>query len=119
MESVHAVGNGDLWQLSASASNIVVIDVHHAELRLQLHSLREKGDQLVQCLFCVGHSWVIHKNDTVSVLLNWSPALLVLEVTTSVPELNVNLTEIRNTWRRIPFEIDDSILLTLGTHFSI
>jgi hypothetical protein len=46
----------------------------------------------------------------VSVLLNGGPALLVLEISTGVPELNVDLTEIGDTWGRVSFEIDDSII---------
>ena len=111
VETVHAVGNRDLGQLGTGASNIVVIDVNHTELRLQLHSLREECHELVQRLFSVGHGRIIHKNDAMSVLLNWGPALLVLEISTGVPELNVDLTEICYTWGRISFKIDDSILL--------
>ncbi len=44
MKSVHAVRNCDLWQLSSCSSNIMVIDINHAELGLQLHCFREKSN---------------------------------------------------------------------------
>ena len=110
VETVHAVGNRDLGELGARTSHVVVVDVDHAELGLQLHSLREEGHQLVQSLFSVGHGRIVHKNDAVSVLLNGGPALLVLEISTGVPELNVDLTEIGDTWGRVSFEIDNSII---------
>ena len=47
VETIHAVGNRDLGELGARTSHVVVVDVDHAELRLQLHSLREEGHQLV------------------------------------------------------------------------
>ena len=110
VETVHAVGDRDLGELGARTSHVVVVDVDHAELGLQLHSLWEEGHQLVQSLFSVGHGRIVHKNDAVSVLLNGGPALLVLEISTGVPELNVDLTEIGDTWGRVSFEIDDSII---------
>ena len=117
VETVHAVGNRDLGQLGTGASNIVVIDVNHAELRLQLHSLREECHELVQRLFSVGHGRVIHKNDAMSVLLNWGPALLVLEIARAIPQLYVDLAEICYTWGRIALEVNDSTQICLVNSF--
>ena len=44
VKTIHTVGDGMLGKLSACTTYIVVVDVHHAELRLELHGLWEKGD---------------------------------------------------------------------------
>ncbi len=41
VKTIHAVRDCVLGQLCAGTSHIVVIDVHHAELGLKLHSFRE------------------------------------------------------------------------------
>ena len=110
MKAVHAIRDRVFGKLSSCSTHIMVVDVHHAEFRLQLHGLREQGNKLVQGLFSIWHLRVIHEYDTVSILLNRSPALLILEITGSVPELNVNLAEICNTWRGIAFEVNNSII---------
>ena len=109
MQSIHAVGDCVLGQLCSGSTYIVVIDIHHAELGLQLHSLGEQGDQLVQGLLCVGHGRVVDENDAVSVLLDGCPAFFILEVTASIPELDVDLAEVCHTWGRVSFEVDNSI----------
>ena len=108
VQSVHAVGDRVLGQLGASTAHVVVVDVDHAELGLQLHSLGEEGHQLVQGLLCVLHLRVVDKDDAVGVFLDGGPALLVLEVTRDVPELYVDFAEVRNRWGWVSFEVDDS-----------
>ena len=54
--------------------------------------------------------WIIDKNDTVSILLNGSPALLILEVTGGIPQLDMNFAEICDTWGRITLKVNNSIL---------
>ena len=44
VQTVHTVGDSMLGKLSACTTYIVVVDVHHAELGLQLHGFWEKGD---------------------------------------------------------------------------
>ena len=44
VQTIHTVGDSMLGKLSACTTYIVVVDVHHAELGLELHGLWEKGD---------------------------------------------------------------------------
>ncbi len=113
VEAIHAVGDGVLRELSTSTTNVVMIDVHHAEFRLQLHGFGEKSHQLIQCLFSILHLWVIDEDDTMRVLLNGGPALFELEVSRSIPQLNVNLAEICNTWGRVSLEVHDPTTINI------
>ena len=47
------------------------------------------------------------KNNSVCVLLNWTVALLVLQVATYVPELDVNPSEVSRTTWSLAFEINN------------
>ena len=44
MQTVHTVRDSVFGKLSACTTHIVVVDVHHAELGLELHGLWEEGD---------------------------------------------------------------------------
>jgi hypothetical protein len=44
MQTVHTVRDSVFGELSACTTHIVVVDVHHAELGLELHGLWEEGD---------------------------------------------------------------------------
>ena len=66
-------------------------------------------DKALEVVFTFRIRVVIHKDDSLSVLLHRRPAFLVLEITTDVPELNVNLTKVlcHGTWW-VSLEIDDA-----------
>jgi len=44
VQTVHTVRDSVFGKLSACTTHIVVVDVDHAELGLELHGLREEGD---------------------------------------------------------------------------
>ena len=94
VQAVHAVRDCVFGQLCATPAHIVMVDIDHAELRLELHCLGEKCHKLVECLFCVGHLWIIDENYTMSILLDRSPTLFILEVATCVPQLYMKLSEV-------------------------
>ena len=97
-----------LGQLRSGPSHIVMVDVDHAELRLQLHSFREHRHQLVEGLFCVLHLGIVDEDNSVRVLLDGGPALLVLEIPACVPELDVDFAEVCNTWGWVSLKVNDS-----------
>ncbi len=85
-----------------------MVDKNHAELRLEHHGFREHLDKLIEDIFAIWLSRVVYEDDSVSVLLHRGPAFFVLEVSTNVPELNVKLADVRNSWGRIPLKINNS-----------
>ena len=44
VQTVHTVGDSMLGKLGTCSTHIVVVDVHHAELGLELHGLWEERD---------------------------------------------------------------------------
>ena len=110
VKTIHAIGDSVFRKLGSCTSNVMVVDVHHAEFRLKLHGLREQGNKLVQGLLSIWHLRVIDENDSMSILLNWSPTLFVLEITGSIPQFYMDLAKICNTWRRIAFKVNNSTL---------
>ena len=116
MQPVHAVRNIVLWQLSARPSHVEVVDEHHAILGLQHHRLGEHRHQFVEGVLCIWLCRVVYEDYAVCIFLNRCPTFFVLEVAAAVPQLNVDLPEISNAWRRISLEINDSIInLILGS----
>ena len=70
---------GRLWQQSP-CPNVMVGDIDHAKLWLHLHLSWEQGHVLVQQILTTWSSRVIDKDYTVSIFLDWTPALFVLHV---------------------------------------
>ncbi len=81
VEAVHTVRDCVLRELGSGSTDVMMVDVNHAELGLKLHSLGEQGDQLVERFLCVLHLRVVDEDDAMCILLNRCPALLILEVT--------------------------------------
>ena len=71
-----------------------MVDEYHAVLRVDAHLLGEQAHELDQVLLGFGCHGVVHEDDSISVLLDRSVALLVLQVTAYVPELDVQLAEV-------------------------
>jgi hypothetical protein len=49
-----------------------------------------------------------------SILLDGSPAFLILEISTCIPELQMNFAEVCNTWGWISLEVNNSIIFRLN-----
>jgi hypothetical protein len=110
MKAVHAVRNGVLRKLGTSTACVMMVNVDHAEFGLQAHCLREKCHQLVEGFFSVGHLGIIHKDNAMGIFLNGGPAFLILEVTTHIPELHIDSSEVSNAWGWVSFEVNDSTI---------
>ena len=80
MKSLHAAWNCVLRQGSPRTSNIEMVDVDHAELGLQSHLLWEQGHEVGHGFFVVVLAWIVHKDYTVSIFLDWKPTVLVLQI---------------------------------------
>ena len=87
-----------LWQvdLRERAAADVMVNVDHAVLWVHLHRLWEEVHELDQRLLRSGSCWVVHEDDTLSVLLDRSIALFIFQISADIPELNVDLAEVRN-----------------------
>ena len=83
LQSIHGAGDCVLREgsLSALLSHVVMIYENHAELRRDHHCLGELVHKLSENFFGVGVCRVVYENDALCILLDWSPALLILEVT--------------------------------------
>jgi hypothetical protein len=86
----------------------VVVDENHAELGLQLHCLGEHLHKLVHQSFSLRNVGVVNKNDSLGVLLNWTPALFVFEITGNVPEFQVDFTKTGHGWWGVTLTFDNA-----------
>jgi hypothetical protein len=109
VQSIHAVRHSMLWERCTRASNILVVDDDHAELRRQHHGFGEHRNKLIQLVLTLGLTWIVDEDDAVSVLLDGRPAFLVLHVSRAVPQLNVDLAKV-NAWGRVSLEINNPII---------
>ena len=87
---------------------VVVIDVAEAETLLDAQSFWEHLDISLEIVLTFRIGWVIYENDSMNILLARCPALLVFKITTQVPNFDVDLTKLGNTWGRISLKIDNS-----------
>jgi hypothetical protein len=94
LEARHALG--DVMRRQTASLNVVVVNVAHAELGLQLHGTREKLNQLRQDVFVIRLCGIINEHDSIGVFLNSRPALFVGEVSRNVPKLKINLAKRRH-----------------------
>ena len=84
-----------------------MVNVDHAVLWVHLHRLWEEVHELDQRLLRSGSCWVVHEDDTLSVLLDRSIALFIFQISADIPELNVDLAEVRNWCRGFALKVDD------------
>ena len=89
------------------ASKSVMINVQEHLLVAQSGSLHEGTLELRELVLTCWWGWVKNKDDAVSALLNWAPALFVAPITAHVPELNVDLAENAGWSRCILLVLDD------------
>lgn len=86
--------------------------VVHKEERLlgsQTRCLHESALELHQLVLTSGGTRVQHKDDSIGVLLDRTPAFLVAPITRHVPELNINVPseDASVVWRSL-LKLDDS-----------
>ena len=55
----------------------------------------------------VGLGRVVYKHNTISVLLDGRPGLLVAKVARNVPELKIDFTECRHAWWRASLKVNN------------
>ena len=84
-----------------------MVHVTHAELGLEAHGSGEELHKLSENVFMSGHSRIVDKHDSITVLLNRGPAFFTTEVTLDVPQLQVKLAEGSHGWWGVPFQVDD------------
>ena len=87
---------------------IMVVDEHLAETLLQSQSFWEVLHEFDQVLLAIRVSWIVNKDDALNILLTWSPAFLILEISREIPELDVDLSELGNTCWWVSLEVNDT-----------
>ena len=104
-EVVEALGERCIWD--AGSLEVMMVDVDHAVLRMDSHCLWEHVDELNKQLLSLRGCGVIDENNSVGILLDWAIALLVLQISADVPELDVDPSEVSHRCRRFTLEIDN------------
>jgi len=87
---------------------VVVVHVGHAVLGLQSHGAGEELHELSKDVLVVGLGGVVYKHNTISVLLDGGPALLVAELSRNVPQFQVDFTKCRHAWWGASLEVNNS-----------
>lgn len=85
-----------------------MVNEGHAVFGLKLHSFGEHLHELVHESFTFRYIRIVHKNDTVRVLLNWAPTFLIFEVTADIPQLKVDFAERGDSWGRVSLAFNNA-----------
>ena len=101
-----------LWETRlgqwVSGADVLVIYIDHTVLGLHLHCSWEEINVFVKEICTTWDSWVIDEDNAVCVFLHWSPTLLVFHVSGNIPELYVQLTDLRDRGRWVTLQLNDS-----------
>ena len=94
-----------------STVGVVIVDEDHAVLGMQSHLFREHVNELDQQLLSTWSSRVINKDDSISILLNWTITLFIFQISANVPELNVYFSEVSHWSWSFSLEVNDPVSL--------
>ena len=106
LQPLHALRNVVGGELPGA--DVVVVDVAHAELGLQVHLPGEQLHELSQDVFMVVRSRLVYKHNAVGVLLDGAPAFFLAKVSGDVPKFKLALTEGGHRRRRISLQVNNS-----------
>ena len=109
-------GSSELFQRTkafryrALLSSIVVVVVNESLAQTLLHfeSFWEVLNVLDKVALALRVCWIVNEDNSLNILLARSPAFLVFEIATNVPELDMDFAELRNSSWWVSLEVNDS-----------
>ena len=94
--------------LLVTSVGTVIVDIEEHLLVRQASGLTEGALELSKLVFTCGRGWVKDKDNSMSALLNRTPAFLIAPIARHIPEFDVNFSENASGSRCVLFVLDDS-----------